>query len=90
MKRSEALGGLMKPTVRIEGPETETEAVEEPTASVKTALCCRLKAAPIPGGMARGFLCGYEHKLYPSHPHFSHYPSENPHVFPSIFALFKV
>ena len=30
VKRSEALGGLMKPTVRIEGLETETEAVEEP------------------------------------------------------------
>ena len=50
----------MKPTVRIEGPETETEAVEEPTASVKTALCCRSKTALIPGGMARGFLFGYE------------------------------
>ena len=39
------------------------EAVDEPTASVKTALCCRSKTALIPGGMARGFLFGYEQKV---------------------------
>ena len=52
----------MEPTVRIEGPETETEAVEEPTASEKTALCCRSWAALIPGGMARGFWKGHEQR----------------------------
>ena len=38
------------------------EAVEEPTASVKTALCCRSKTALIPSGMARGFWKGHEHR----------------------------
>ena len=46
------------------GSETETEAAEEPAASVKTAQFCRSWTAPILGWTARGFLSGCEHPLF--------------------------
>ena len=57
VKRSKALWGLMEPTVRIEGPETETEAVEEPLPLKKLLYVVDWKPRRFPVGWREEF-CG--------------------------------